>query len=128
MFGSTVSGGLAKATVAALLVVGVLGGSATAASAATPATTTSVSVTAASSVSSAQIAPVLKGNNGAAKTWAFVQCVVGTGVPIGVAIAAIGNPAVLGAIVRMGTLPVGAGAAVSKYFSYMVKTCRLALF
>jgi len=67
-----------------------------------------------------------------AKPWgarmrAFTQCVFGVGIPAGVAVAIVTNPAVAAWIVRKGPWPASVGGTASKYLGWIKSVCGYAL-
>jgi hypothetical protein len=65
------------------------------------------------------------------KTMAFLGCITGVGVPIGVGWAILSSPAAVAAIAKGGPLPASVGGtvykAVSGYWWYIKGTCGYAL-
>lgn len=61
------------------------------------------------------------------KTMAFLGCITGVGVPIGVGWAILSSTAAVAAVAKGGPLPPTVGAIVSKYFWYIKGTCGYAL-
>lgn len=61
------------------------------------------------------------------KTWAFVQCIFGVGVPIGVAWAMVADPALWAYFLRIGPLPASAGRWGYQYVNWLRNVCGYAL-
>jgi len=62
------------------------------------------------------------------KTWAFTQCIFGSGVPIGIALAIATTPAILAWFAgRAVNAPLGYGWAIS-YWKWLKGRCAYALF
>jgi len=62
------------------------------------------------------------------KTAAFVGCIFGVGVPIGLAWAIATNPAWIAFFLGRGPLPASAGGAAYNYWNWIRSTCAYALF
>lgn len=62
------------------------------------------------------------------KTWAFVQCIFGVGVPIGAAWAMVADPALWAYFLRIGPLPASAGRWGYGYVTWLRNVCSYALF
>ena len=62
------------------------------------------------------------------KTAAFVGCIFGVGVPIGLAWSVATNPAWLAFFLGRGPLPASAGGAAYNYWNWIRSTCAYALF
>lgn len=127
---------VAALTMAALLTLGLgtVGASASATTAAQPAT---VAIAQAQSAPTPQ--PIVAHVSTApavhvalatpwSKTWAFTQCIFGSGVPIGLAIAIATTPSVLAWFAgRTINAPLGYGWAIS-YWKWLKSRCAYALF
>lgn len=68
-------------------------------------------------------APVKTAPTWANKTWAFVQCIVGVGVPIGLAWAIVSNPPLVAWLAGRGPLPGTTGGFAVNYLTWLKGAC-----